>query len=139
MYCDAPTCGSGTCVAIPTGAPTQVRDPVCGCDGVTYWNGTVAQASGMSWDKKGACTPGATCGGIANIKCPGQSSCNYGRETKAGCNIADFGGKCWMLPPACPQIVIGVQTRGCDNDKCADECTLIRSQQPYYRDNSCPQ
>jgi len=36
-YCNAPTCAGGTCETRPT-APSLDFVPVCGCDGISYWN-----------------------------------------------------------------------------------------------------
>lgn len=59
-YCHYPdgTClvddQTGGCEQIPIGCRDNV-DPVCGCDGVTYFNACEAAAIGMSVDHLGAC------------------------------------------------------------------------------------
>jgi hypothetical protein len=137
MYCDAPTCQQGTCA--PTGGvETSDKTPVCGCDDVTYWNASVAKKQGQSVVKTGACAPGKTCGGFANLKCPGAATCAYQLSDSGQCNIADIGGNCWATPTACPPVVIGSKTRACGAGKCADECTLIKGSASYYTDSTCP-
>jgi hypothetical protein len=137
MYCDAPTCQQGTC-AQAGGVETGDRAPVCGCDNVTYWNVSVAKKQGKAVASNAACAPGKTCGGFANLKCPGAASCAYQLADSALCNAADLGGSCWAMPDVCPPIVLGSKTRACGAGKCADECSLIKSSTSYYTDTTCP-
>ncbi len=56
-YCDVgATCGTaGTCATKPT-ACTDIGQPVCGCDGLTYGNPCTAAGAGVSVARLGACT-----------------------------------------------------------------------------------
>lgn len=137
FYCKATACGLGTCAPAP--AETSVRNPICGCDGVTYWNESVAQNHGVSTQTTGECKAGKTCGGIANLKCPTGANCNFKVASAGACGIADASGDCWGLPAQCPQIVIGPQTRACGKNVCAEECSLIKGGSVWYDDKSCPQ
>lgn len=138
MYCDAPGCQQGTCV--PTGGvETADKSPVCGCDDVTYWNGSVAKTHGQSVSKASACKPGKSCGGFGGIQCPGKATCAYQFDDSTLCNAADIGGNCWTTPAVCPPIVVGSKTRACGTGKCDDECSLIKSSTSYYTDSTCPQ
>lgn len=137
-YCDAPTCGAGTCAKMP--AEKSDLDPVCGCDEITYWNATVAARAGVASKAAGRC--GATakgCGGVAGQVCPKGSSCGYELDNVGQCGILDPRGKCWGLPSKCPAILIGPVTRGCGEVKCAGACELIGAQKPFYKDLTCPQ
>ena len=111
---------------------------MCGCDNVTYWNVSVAKKQGQAVASNAACAPSKTCGGFANLKCPGAASCAYLLADSSGCNIADGGGTCWAMPAVCPPIVIGSKTRACGAGKCGDECGLIKSSTSYYADSTCP-
>ncbi len=137
-YCDAPTCGKGTCTKMP--AEKSDLDPVCGCDEITYWNATVAARAGIAAKAAGRC--GATakgCGGVAGQQCPKGSSCGYELDAVGQCGILDPRGKCWGLPSKCPTILIGPVTRGCGDVKCTGACELIGAQKPFYKDTTCPQ
>jgi Kazal-type serine protease inhibitor-like protein len=48
--------GTGTCEAVPE-ACTEILDPVCGCDGVSYGNACDAHSKGQSIASVGACAP----------------------------------------------------------------------------------
>jgi hypothetical protein len=139
-YCDAPGCGDGTCAPLGV-TEDQMRAPICGCDGVTYWNSSVAAKHGMPSQATGVCQPEKTCGGFANLMCPTPgASCNYHIGDKSVCGASDLGGTCWMVPAVCmPQLGFGPLTRACGSLSCTDECNLIKLQQPWYDDNTCPQ
>ncbi len=124
QYCNAPNCSTGTCAPIP--AQTSAKSPVCGCDGITYWNGTVAANAGISVSAKGACKPGKTCGGLIGAQCPSGTFCNYALTSAAMCAASDLAGSCWGLPTKCPTILIGPTTRACSAKVCASECDLIK-------------
>jgi len=137
-YCDAPTCGKGTCAKMP--AEKDNLDPVCGCDEITYWNATVAANAGVSAKAAGRCGNTAKgCGGIAGQTCPKGSSCGYELDNGGQCAILDPRGKCWGLPTKCPTILIGPVTRGCGEAKCEGACELIKAQKPFFKDATCPQ
>jgi hypothetical protein len=136
-YCDAPTCTTGTCVPLGT-TESQTRMPVCGCDDVTYWNGTVAAARGMSVKDMGECKAPKTCNDMG-VKCPQGTHCNAPLANQAGCVALIHPGTCWALPKMCPMIVIGPKTRACGAASCEAECDLVKKDAPYYSDNTCPQ
>jgi hypothetical protein len=126
---------------MPLGTTEEAtRAPVCGCDGVTYWNATVAASHGMPLQATGVCQPEKTCGGIANLKCPMGASCNRHVADALACGASDSAGTCWAAPAACTTMVgFGPQTRACGSPSCAGECDLIKTEQPWYDDNTCPQ
>jgi hypothetical protein len=117
----------------------NLRNVVCGCDGLTYWNASVAGHQGMAVKSIGECSPGKTCGGIGGLQCPSGSFCNHRVKNSSGCNLSDAAGTCWVLPATCPSILIGPNTRACGSNTCTAECQLIKSEKTWYTDNSCPQ
>ncbi|MFT3769315.1 MAG: hypothetical protein QM820_28075 [Minicystis sp.] len=139
MYCNAPGCGDGTCAPLGTSEMPD-RAPACGCDGVSYWNASIAASHGMAIQASGVCMPQKTCGGFANEKCPAGATCTVHVQSAASCGSADLGGTCWAVPATCMAGVgFGPQTRACGAATCAGECDLIKGGQPWYDDNTCPQ
>lgn len=133
-YCSAPNCGKGTCVPRGVGE-TSSRDPWCGCDGVTYWNESVAAKRGMSTRKKGACTVTAACG--FGDDCTNGAVCNYRVPSEDDCNVSEHTGTCWMMPVSCPASPAVLHTLGCSKTQCANECQLIKLAIPWYETNVC--
>jgi hypothetical protein len=138
QYCNALGCETGTCMPMP--AEGSTKNPVCGCDGLIYWNASVAANRGMSVRATGECAPARTCQGIASLECPGNVAvCNMKIVGSPTCIGVDLGGACWVLPTSCPNDPgIGPRTRACSATTCKSECELIRAEQPWYDDNSCP-
>jgi hypothetical protein len=136
-YCNATDCGTGVCEPVGT-TEQDARSPVCGCDGLTYWNASVAAAHGMAAKGSGQCNPSESCGGFAGIPCPTGARCNYHLSSQASCGIADQTGTCWVVPATCPSIMIGPTTRQCSAATCTGECELIKAGVMWYVDNTCP-
>jgi hypothetical protein len=113
---------------------------VCGCDGLDYWNASVAATSGMAVKATGLCASGGTgCGGFAGLSCPTKASCSYEVSDATGCNASDLGGRCWVIPASCTAPTIGPNTRACNSLSCTDECNLTKLGVTWYVDNTCPQ
>lgn len=58
QYCarEVGSCTSGgVCQVMPEVCPSELNDPVCGCDGVTYSNACYAAMMGASVKYRGAC------------------------------------------------------------------------------------
>jgi hypothetical protein len=143
-YCKTDSCGQGVCAPVAA-VEQQERAPVCGCDGVTYWNISVANRIGTSIKSSGECgntVHTMTCGGIASLRCPSYASCNYLVKTKDDCTISDVGGTCWALPALCPipAVGFGPRHRACSpaGGACAEECPLIRREETWYMNGNCP-
>lgn len=132
-YCLAPGCGAGDCVQKPVPAG-QSPDPapVCGCDGVTYWNDEVAASLGMSIESAGACAAPIPCG--PGLMCPGNMKCNRQVTDEPSCDPQAMG-ECWGTALSCP--LVGPVGRACTNAKCELQCSLIQSQNPWYEDPTC--
>jgi hypothetical protein len=139
LYCNAPNCQTGTCVAL--GMDQGNKSPVCGCDGVTYWNGATAGAHGMSVAHSGACAPSKPCGGPNDTQCDAGLTCNIHLASGADCSTADPSGECWGMPAMCPIAVgFGTNSSTCDPNMawCADECGVIQLGLPWFSDDTCP-
>jgi hypothetical protein len=131
--CDAPT---GVCMPRPAFLPPE-PEPVCGCDGVTYWNDDLRRRFGRSLASLGecratarACESGADCGVPYDF-----GSCSHLVSPGEGC---DYGmGTCWALPPYCGDTGDRMIWRLCRPSDaapappCVDTCLAIRSERPH--------
>jgi hypothetical protein len=133
-WCYAPGCnGGGTCMPLP---PNLAKAPVCGCDGITYWN--VGTAAGKTVGSMSGCGLGSlACGGFIGLSCPSGTYCNYQVDDPSMCFVSDQGGTCWALPTVCPAAPVA---RACGNgtSACSDECTLMKGSGAWYEDAGCP-
>ena len=133
-YCESTGCGDGVCKPRP--APSKVWDPVCGCNGVSYWNRALAESLGAAVWKVGACgnktvsDPTFLCSPTS--ACPGTGAkCVEDRTPAGGCSapIPAGSGKCWAVPAGatCPS---GSGTHGtCPPvaPACMTECEAVLS------------
>lgn len=122
-YDDDALCGNtnipGHCVALPLGCPDNV-DPVCGCDGVTYFNACEAHVHGVSIASAGACETDEpqACGGPLDNVCPEDEFCSYGAD--ASCGNGNIPGHCLPRPLGCPDNYDPVC--GCDGRTYGNAC-----------------
>jgi len=112
------SCGDdgGTCTIIPT-VCSLVFSPVCGCDGNTYSNPCMADASGVSVDHAGECAS-ACCDPLTqpgegeNPTCfEGATCCDNGQWR---CNASDGSNTCNAIGEACTQVCGGLVGLSCD-------------------------
>ena len=85
-------CGrEGVCTAAPSECE-RVRDYMCGCDGVTYYNACFAAQDLQSVDYAGSCPPPAC---TSNAECSATSYCAKATGDCPGT------GTCQTRPPLC--------------------------------------
>jgi hypothetical protein len=122
-----------------------VKDPVCGCDGVNYWNATTAANYGMSFGRQGECALPVGCSIMPETKCPTDAHfCGHIVDSFEDCfdTSSTLTGVCWGMPKNCAPVVIGGTFRPCSNgilEPCVDECTAIKAKRRHWPDASCPQ
>jgi hypothetical protein len=131
--CDEPF---GECVPWPAICERD-PDPVCGCDGVTYWNDCVrlSSRSHPQLAGKGQCRANAcTCNVGSDCKVP-YASCSHLMAPGESCGHGT--GSCWVLPPRCYPSNDDKVWRECRPPDqppppfCVDTCLAIRSERPH--------
>jgi len=133
LYCEAPGCVSGTCQPRPPAAGLSPDpDPVCGCDGITYWSPDVAASKGQSVAAPGACAMPIVCG--PNMPCPAGKKCNRPVADSLSCDPGALG-ECWATALSCP--LDGPKARGCVSSACELQCSLVQSENPWFEDAGC--
>jgi hypothetical protein len=144
-FCARSRCAdaSGRCEPRPNACDSQPA-PVCGCDGITYFNDCLRRARGVGLRAWGECGREAMgCDGLL-FTCPPDAHC--GRLITVDsfeCPPVPFG-KCWMLPFECdPRLRGGDRYIACDRppmpgDGCVDLCQAVRRQTPHLRVFRCP-
>jgi len=125
--CDA---ASGFCEPPPIFCPPDPM-PVCGCDGVTYWNDCIRRQSGAQVSAPEECRADA-------CACEVGSDC---KVANASCNhLVDMCGRskgaCWVLPPQClpngdPHMWQECKPPGAPPGPCVDTCSAILSEKSY--------
>jgi hypothetical protein len=141
FFCEMPSCdaATGLCDLRP---PTDMLDysPVCGCDGVTYWNDNTRRQAGAALLGAGTCsTTARTCSDGTDC---GVEFASCARLVSRGEQCApSSAGACWLLPPDCPDQTddrnIWQECRppvqGVPPPPCFDTCRAIRSERPHQR------
>jgi hypothetical protein len=130
-YCALTNCapGTGVCTPRPAESNTDLRIDLCGCDGLFYWNETIAGSRGESVQDR--CIHVTPCGGAANTKCPAGSYCQYPGSCDS--TIAQ-DGRCWALPTTCETIVGSWSECGAEAGApatCTNLCVVTKNEKPF--------
>jgi hypothetical protein len=128
-YC-AKVCGlaTGTCKARP--APSSDYDPVCGCDGVTYWNLAHAVSKGQGTKATGPCPLIDASKCSLSTACPGGATCVLAVTSEGDCTSSTRSGQCWQIPATttcagAPSAVGAART--CGSGGCMSLCEAVKS------------
>jgi hypothetical protein len=141
-FCARRSCAGrdGRCERRPTfcdGTPA----PVCGCDGVTYWNDCLRKARGHTSAIPGECALGSAKGCDRGTKCAPGAVCTRIVPAPEAC-APDVPGVCWVVPAACPPASGVDRFVACGppggEPPCVDLCQAARSGMPHARATTCP-
>jgi hypothetical protein len=136
-FCAKSACDAvkGQCEARPLICDDR-QAPVCGCDGVNYWNDCLRRSSGVIASTPGECTTQvATCGGFRGRPCPAQGAFCAKPSQGGGDCMHPEPGVCWVLPPSCPVEDAGAAiwaSCGPPFPACLDTCSAIRTERPFH-------
>jgi len=136
-YCRRTTCEitSGTCAPYTV---TTAYAPVCGCDGVTYWNKSYAFTTDGVIKYAGRCNAmdAKACLGSA-CETP-DSLCVHEIPNSTGCITTTDAGVCFRLPPdhSCGTTP-GGSVATCDG-KCLTYCSAVRNKVHFYQKACTP-
>lgn len=141
-FCERRSCNepAGTCAAFPVSCADDEM-PVCGCDGVTYFNDCLRRAAGASKAQEGECQRDAlTCQDLDD--CPEGASCAKLVGSDPGACGPDTVGRCWLIPANCPPPTRSDRWSACTPEHgppplCRDTCNAIRSGEPHHRALHC--
>jgi hypothetical protein len=140
-FCEKPSCAdpTGSCELRPT-KPTLDYAPVCGCDGVTYWNDVTRRQAGTTLLQAEQCsTTAKPCNN--SVDC-GTAFASCARLVSRGESCAPWSlGACWLLPPDCPDPRSDPDVwrdcrppiQGLPPPPCVDTCRAIRVEFPHQR------
>lgn len=165
-YCSKRECTDlgGECELRPVVCENDLA-PVCGCDGITYWNDCLRRQAGASIMNKGECVQNPRfCGGAlqgppktpdeppvpgpdpSGPPCPTGTFCARlslpsppaPGPQPPGC-AGDVPGTCWALPVECPPNAGPIGWIECGPAPgCVSMCKAIRSEIPHVQSIQCP-
>ncbi|HNO77462.1 MAG TPA: Kazal-type serine protease inhibitor domain-containing protein [Phycisphaerae bacterium] len=119
--------GGGVCEATLQSCP-QVYDPVCGCDGQTFFNICDAASQRINVAYLGECLP-PSC--VQNSDCDPHHFCSKPDSECGG------DGVCVPTPQNCPSVFDPVC--GCDGQTYSNHCVASESGQSVASDGACPE
>jgi hypothetical protein len=141
-YCKTDDCVSGKCTKLP-GAVGTKWEPVCGCNGIAYWNHDVALLGGAGY-REGACDVDHPPPGLVKCFAGNAGVC---QTQGAGCYVHSLndcldtpGGVCVVVPANCSGIdtsnTPAAASCGQAPDDCQDLCHLIAGARRWHPSTS---
>jgi hypothetical protein len=149
QYCKKASCNAaeGSCAARgpECRGDTAVFQPVCGCDGITYWNTCAIEHEGFNVASMGECTGNnrPTCTRTAGgDSCPPRDHAHCYRPVEQCGDPSPTMGVCWVLPSECPENEPQTE-RYCGgtagSQRCIGLCEVINAENSFRRNSPiCP-
>lgn len=143
-FCERFSCGDpkGWCEEQPA-LCSAIQDPVCGCDGISYFNDCVRQMNGVARASRSECKETAKrCNPFTGLRCPSGTYCGGLQRQNAVCDPSTFSApKCWGLPADC-SFAGGARYQSCfptstGERPCVNACQAIESEVPHIPVASC--
>jgi hypothetical protein len=146
FFCEKPSCGEllGQCLERPT-VCSAFQDPVCGCDGISYFNDCVRQMNGALRAGHSECKEMARrCNPFVGMDCPAGTYCAL-LQQMGSCDPSTFPvPKCWGLPFDCSssgkgsyQSCAPIGGSGTGERPCVNLCQAIESELPHAASRAC--
>lgn len=135
-YCKTDDCVDGVCTPEPGGAEVTKWDPVCGCNGIAYWNRALALQGGAAY-RQGTCdldsppTPMTECYvGNAGV-CQTQGAGCY-LHSELACTDTPTG-VCLVVPDGCTGVT-DLTARNCAEPTagCQSLCDIIKGAHRWH-------
>ncbi|APR78956.1 Hypothetical protein A7982_04303 [Minicystis rosea] len=133
-YCATTDCTTGTCAPIPASKGAEL-DPVCGCDGIAYWNADLAVADGVAFvdlalcDAKTLTTCNPTLPEVAQCDTKNNVYCNLRVYTSC---VAAPNGVCTKVPADCKATDAPGRQCFAGTDTCDRICDLVKAEKPWH-------
>lgn len=134
-YCEKNACAdtTGQCKPRPLSCDNH-EEPVCGCDGTSFWNPCLRELYGESEKAIGPCVVQDNCEGPSSSPCSVDGAyCTKLIPPGAQCNPTP-PSSCWVLPSSCPTTSPS-EWSPCGPPgpaPCVSVCDALKAQVPYH-------
>lgn len=145
--CSKPTCGSamGVCKPLPLECDAS-HAPVCGCNGITFWNDCLREQQGEPSSVPGDC--GANAKPCMNSADCGGGDCAKQVPNPDACGQMGGRGVCYVTPPECMVVPESHWWFSCpmpgspggQKMPCMTTCQAVQTSQPFVSapKGACP-
>ena len=124
----------GNCQPLPSGISNYA--PVCGCDGVTYWNSFQAATYSVGVASNGRCVGDSRQTCVLSGACPAHSGseCIFELSEPSDCSSLTPVGTCWRNPSGkiCPPTASGPTVGSCVTSACVSHCEAVKAKIKFY-------
>jgi hypothetical protein len=140
-YCAKAACADlyGQCLPRPFGC-WDAEQPVCGCDGINYWNPCTAALHGINVRHLGSCNANEAfvCAPDASFGCPVAGAvCGTLLEDESDCVIPDLTAACWVLPQNCNGGANGWRACNAPLGACLSRGAALEDGGAFFADPAC--